>query len=241
MDKAKFSSPFNVKNNFERSFNASKRKIIFLASQLRTGGESKQDENEETYTYPSIMKQICIWNKGTGEWDPFFCFSGQSKFLLPRLEMTFVMLNETFNVAAGDFSESTGRFGDHTKYLRCDVYMSCLRYCYRPIQAYSAHLPFYLTLTNPPLTMYALCDCEGTACVFSAAGILFSGCTRLILYLILFLWISDFFLMCVVLLCCDKPIWFNNAFIFSISLVIKNKIYPTVYSWSQLFMTFTFW
>lgn len=33
------------------------------------------------------------------------------------------MLNETFNVAADDFSESTGRFGDYTKYLRCDVYV----------------------------------------------------------------------------------------------------------------------
>lgn len=95
--------------------------------------------------------------------------------------MAFVMLNETFNVAAGDFSESTGRFGDHTKYLRRDVYMSCLCYCYRLIQAYNAHLPFYLTLMNPPFIMYALCDCEAAACVFSAAGILFSGCTRLII------------------------------------------------------------
>lgn len=158
--------------------------------------------------------------------------------------MTFVMLNETFNVAAGDFSESTGRFGVHTKYLRCDVYMSCLRYCYCPIQAYSAHLPFYLTLMNPPFIKYALCDCEAAACVFSAAGILFSGCTRLIIisyYFSGFLWNQIFFFMCVVLLCCDKPIWFNNAFIFSISLVIKNKIYHTVYYWSQLFMMFTFW
>lgn len=112
---------------------------------------------------------------------PFFVFWGKANFLLSRLEMAFVMLNETFNVAAGDFSESKGRFGDHTKYLRCDVYMSCFHYCYRPIQAYSAHLPFYLTLMNPPFIMYALCDCEAAACVFSAAGILFSGCTRLII------------------------------------------------------------
>lgn len=75
-------------------------------------------------------------------------------------------------VATCDFTDLSGRFCYHTMYLRNDIYLSCLCYCYCLVQALSAHLPFYL---NEPSVHYALCDCEAAACVFSAAGILFSG------------------------------------------------------------------
>lgn len=100
-----------------------------------------------------------------------------------------------------DFTDLSGRFCYRTMYLRNDIYLSCLCYCYCLVQALSAHLPFYL---NEPSVHYALCDCEAAACVFSAAGILFSGCISLVVVLLFFLVFTLLFHVYGAL-CCDKP------------------------------------
>lgn len=81
-----------------------------------------------------------------------------------------------------------------------EITFTCLCYCDCLVETLSARLPFYL---DEPSVHYFLCDCEAAACVFSAAGILFSGCITLLSYIIYLVFTLLFHVYGA--LCCDKP------------------------------------